>query len=154
MNRIKKGGQVGDNSADLLLPNLPVENLLEDCSALFLRKLFVIKIVGIENQEPLLPGSVEGFDQRFGRILRHRGFIGHLLQRKSSGIGWRGNKRSAFYLRFVQYWGGGTPKWVSKCPVELKKCFWVILSFLFLFLFYIENNNKGNCEGKNTIPIF
>jgi hypothetical protein len=29
----------------------------------------------------------------------------------------------------------------------------VFSSFLFLFLFYIENNNKGNPEGKTTIPI-
>jgi hypothetical protein len=71
------------------------------------------------------------------------------------GLAGEETKGRGCYLRFVQHWGGGTTKWRRKFPVETAKGFWEIYSsFLFLFLFNIENNNKGKPEGEKTLPIF
>jgi hypothetical protein len=39
------------------------------------------------------------------------------------------------YLRIAYHREGVTPKWRSKCPVEIEKPLGGILSFFFLFLF-------------------
>jgi len=41
---------MGNDPADLLFPNFPVEDLLEDCCSLILRKLFIIKVIRVDNQ--------------------------------------------------------------------------------------------------------
>jgi len=43
-------------------------------------------------------------------------------------------KGKGSYLIFVQHWEGGTTKWESKCPVELKR----IISWYFILLIIIS----------------
>jgi len=50
------------------------------------------------------------------------------------------------YLRIAYHREGVTPKWGSKCPVEIEKPLVGILSFFFLFLFiyFLYRNNIYN----------
>jgi len=50
MGTIQNRCKMGDDPADLLLANLPIEDFFENCRPLLLRKLFVIEVIRVNNK--------------------------------------------------------------------------------------------------------
>ena len=85
MNPILNRSEVSDDLADLLLPNLAVEDLFEHSGPLVFGKLLIIQIVRIDDEGLPFPFGVEGLNEVFGSIglcrfsLRHGSLTGNLL---------------------------------------------------------------------------
>ncbi len=47
---VKNRGQMANDPADLLFPNFPIEDLLEDCCPLIFREVFIIEVIRVGNK--------------------------------------------------------------------------------------------------------
>jgi hypothetical protein len=77
MNPILNRSEVSDDLADLLLPNLAVEDLFEHSGPLVFGKLLIIQIVRVQNEGLLLTFGVERFNEGFGSVWLCGFSLGH-----------------------------------------------------------------------------